>query len=245
MKSIVFVISLLSLSSLLISCTSTQYTPTTLTSQMAKPPVTEKKLENKNPTEKYGRFTVEISPDGIRKIYGGKFKPPEAMPYPSKFHHAIFINYQTKELTYYRFDSLLGKHVPVVGYAVVTPSPESLPKSVVRGVVTKMDMAPDWYPSNNIRREMPHLPKGRIPYGHELNAMGEVKFHIFWEVKGWDLIRLHGTEGYSDHGRFWELETFGCTRLQNRAILELTEKLGIQAVKEKIEVVAHKKDDDL
>ncbi|MEZ4103712.1 MAG: hypothetical protein R3B60_00280 [Candidatus Paceibacterota bacterium] len=197
---------------------------------------TVKKTEN--PMEKYGRFTVELLPNGERKIYGGQFVPKEELSFWSNKKHVITVNYTTKELAYYRRG--LDGYEPVIGFAVVTPSPDTLPKDVVRGIVTKIDTMPTWCPTSNIRRVMAHLPLGCLPYGHPLNAMGEVKFEIKWDVKGWELHRIHGTEGYADNGRFWEIETFGCTRLQNRAIKNLVELLGPDVEPEDIEVIVYK-----
>lgn len=196
------------------------------------------KKESDNPKEKYGRFIVEHEPNGKKGIHGGQFVPESDLPFWSNKVHVITINYATKELMYYKRG--FGGHEPVIGYAVVTPSPDTLPKDVVRGIVTKIDTAPTWCPTPNIRRVMTHLPAGCLSYGHPLNAMGEVKFEIKWEVPGWEFIRLHGTEGYADDGRFWEVNTFGCTRLQNEAIVDLVELLGPNALKEGIEVIAYK-----
>jgi len=185
---------------------------------------------------KYGRFRVEMLPNGDRNIIGGHikdFKQGIKLPFVSDKPQVITINYLTKELILYSY----GK--PVVGYAVVTPSPDFLPQDVVRGIVKKIVLKPSWGPTPNIRKKHPYLPAGIIPYGHEYNWMGEVKFEIDWGLKGWEYIRIHGTEGYAEDGRFWELETFGCTRLQNDAILNLVKLLGPNAEKE-IEVIAHK-----
>lgn len=187
---------------------------------------------------KYGRFTVSTTPDGQHVIYGGVFKPPLSMPHRSKFQHVIFINYVTKELTYYRKIEEWGFYEPVVGYAVVTPPPAELPREVVRGRVTRIDLAPTWCPTANIRREYPDLPKGCLPFGHPKNAMGAVKFEITWPYKNWQLNRIHGAEGYP-RGSFWAEKTFGCTRLQNDAIKDLVSEMGgPAAVKEGVEVIA-------
>ena len=73
--------------------------------------------------------------------------------------------------------------------------------------------------------------------------MGAAKFEIAWQgVKGFETIRIHGAIGYSLDGAFWNEETLGCTRLQDRAILTLIDLLGPQAVKEGIEVILERGD---
>ncbi len=200
------------------------------------PKTTDKKVIVKKPksqVHKYGRFVVELGEDKTR-IIGGKFVPDEKPPLVSRYPHVIYINYTTKELLLYSYGE------PIIGYAVVTPDPNFLPIEVVRGVVTKIDRAPTWGPTANIRLKYPDLPPGIIPYGHPRNAMGEVKFEVAWNVSGWRYIRIHGTEGYADNGRFWELETFGCVRLQNKAIVNLSDLLESQYTAAKIEIVIFK-----
>ena len=204
-------------------------------------------LAQPQPTEtyRYGRFAVHVR-EGGQQIIGGEFIPLESLPKrvtPGN-QHAIFINYQTKELLYYRKDSA-GYFVPVIGYAVVTPDPSSLPQDEVRGQVTRIDMTPTWCPTENIRRAWPHLPAGCLPFGHSQNAMGAVKFEIAWNVRGWQYHRLHGTAGYP-RGSFWTEETFGCTRLVDQAILHLVQLLGgNSAVSSGIEVIVHRTPSDL
>ncbi len=184
---------------------------------------------------KYGRFTVLVSSKG-QEILGGVFNPEALLPMPTKSIHAIFINYDSKELSYYRLTD--NGYKPVIGYAAVTPSSKVLKNGEVRGRVIKIDMAPIWCPTENIRRTYPNLPSGCLSYGHPKNAMGDAKFEINWNIPNWDLVRLHGTEGYPK-GNFWETETFGCTRLHNDAIKNLVSLLGPKAVNEGIEIIVH------
>jgi hypothetical protein len=188
----------------------------------------------------YGNFTVKVTEAG-QQVVGGVFLPPASLPtaVTPGHRHVIYINYRSKELLYYRQDAV--DFVPVIGYAVVTPDVSSLPQDVVRGRVTRIDTAPTWCPTENIRRARPHLPAGCIPFGHSQNAMGAVKFEIAWqEVRDWEYNRLHGTSGYP-RGSFWEEETFGCTRLVDDAILKLVESLGgPNTVREGIEVIVHR-----
>jgi hypothetical protein len=189
-----------------------------------------------NPTYRYGRFTVEVK-DGQQTVVGGVFMPPKIMPLSSRAEHVIFIDYTSKELMYYS----LGEkgYEPVIGYSVLSPDADALPKAVVRGRVTKIDENPSWCPTKNARNLYKNLPRGCLPPGHALNAMGKVKFIIDWEVPNFAEIRLHGSNGYPK-GEFWKIETLGCTSLENTAILELVRLLGKNAVKESIEVVLMK-----
>lgn len=177
---------------------------------------------------RYGRFEVKKNADGYQ-IVGGKFTPTELpVDLPVTAPVLIFVNATTKELTMFRYNYLVGLFEGIAGYAVVTPDPDSLPKDTVVGEVTKIDTKPSWCPTPNILKHpsYQHLyGRGCLPYSDPENAMGAVKFEINWNIPNWQAVRLHGTHGYADNGKFWEVETFGCTRLQNEAILELVEKI--------------------
>ena len=184
---------------------------------------------------RHGRFIVEVG-DNEHVIEGGVFTPA-AMSVKSTAAHVLVSNYSTKELSYYR-RTKTGSYEPVIGYAVVTPRPEELPSTQVRGKVTRIDLKPTWCPGKEARKKYPKLPAGCLPFGHVDNMMGAAKFEIKWQgVRGWDAIRIHGASGYSGTGAFWDDETLGCTRLQNDAILALVDFLGREAVKEGIEVI--------
>jgi hypothetical protein len=174
-----------------------------------------------------------VTKDGKQTIVGGVFMPPKVLAVSSKKKHAIVINYTSKELMYYT----LGEqgYEPVIGYAVVTPGPEELAETMLRGMVRAIDTKPTWCPTQSARKLYPDLPKGCLAYGHTMNAMGAVKYIIDWELPKMELIRLHGSDGYP--ANFGEVPTLGCTRLENVAILELTRLLGKDAVKEGIEVI--------
>lgn len=189
-------------------------------------PIPEVKPE---PPLRYGRFEVKKNVAGGYQVVGGKFTPTEPpVDLPVTAPVMIFVNATTKELTAFRYNYLVGLFEGIAGYAVVTPDHKSLPKNVVVGEVTKIDTKPSWCPTANILRHKNyrHLQgRGCLPFGDPDNAMGAVKFEINWNVPNWQAVRLHGTYGYADDGKFWEIETFGCTRLQDEAILELTEKI--------------------
>lgn len=186
----------------------------------------------------YGRFKIEKHSDGRTTIVGGKFEPrnikekffnQEAF---SNTEHVILVNYTDKTLEYYK------KGKPISGYAVVTPDASYLPvgKNEVLGRVRQIIKDPSWCPTANIRKKYPDLPKGCIPPRHLENAMGAFKFMISWrEVRGWEAVRLHGANGYPQN--FLDEETSGCVRLQDKAITELVNKLGNDAVKEGISIV--------
>lgn len=233
------VIFLLTGTFLVVGCSTFQFTSVELQKlppKIVMPVSKEVEIKKSNiPTYKHGRFTVEVYPEKDI-IYGTPFVPEEVIPLKANLKHAIFINYQTKELRYYRLTE--SGYIPIIGYAVMTPSADSI-NGVVRGRVFNIDMAPTWYPTENIRRAFPYLPGGLIPFGHPQNAMGEVKFQINWQgVKGWEAMHLHGTNGYSE-GNFWDEKTFGCTRLKNDEIKNLVTLLGPNAVNEGIEIIAY------
>lgn len=185
---------------------------------------------------RYGRFTVEVGQNGQR-ILGGQFAPPAAMPVASSARHAILVNYTTKELLYYRGGAA------TLGFAVVTPDASYLPRQIVRGRVSGIEMRPSWGPTDNIRRAYAAqgrpLPAGDLPYGHPQNPMGDAKFLIGWDVGGWDYVRLHGSDGYPA-GNFWNAETFGCVNLLNPAMSQLLVAMGGNAIREGIEVVVYR-----
>ena len=182
----------------------------------------------------YGRFTVVVTTEG-QVVEGGVFVPSPSLPLEAMAAHTIFINYTTKELTYYHRTSS-GAYEPVIGYAVVTPLPNTLPQEVVRGRVRHIDLTPTWCPTPSIRKKYPEYSKSCYEFGHPKNAMGVAKFLIAWDTKGFDIVRLHGTGGYP-RGNFWDEETSGCTRLEDSAMLRLIELLGPNAAAEGIEVV--------
>jgi len=192
----------------------------------------------------YGRFKVTVLENGSQVILGGVFVPSPVPPQELMGRHTIFINYLTKELTYYR-QTPQGIS-PVVGYAVVTPAAATLPQAIVVGQVTHIDTKPRWCPTPNIRKKYPDLPRGCLPFGHKDNAMGAAKFMIDWQLPkalkaSWSTIRLHGASGYPS-GSFWGEETFGCTRLEDDALKSLIKDLGPQAVREGIAIVLLKGD---
>lgn len=193
---------------------------------------------NRNEVMQYGRFKVVQNNNGEQQILGGRFTPSLLLPLMATSLHVIFIDYTTKELSYYQKNGM-GGYSPIIGFAVVTPAADSLRFEVVRGRVTKIDTAPVWCPMHGARTKYPGLPPGCLPFGHPQNAMGAAKFEIAWaNIRGFEAIRLHGTNGYS--GNFWEEETLGCTRLHNDAIKELITILGPQAVWEGIEVILYR-----
>jgi hypothetical protein len=221
-------------------------TPGVVATQAPTPDTTETTTEvlvrAPGTTYSYGRFKVLVAKDGSQQIEGGVFVPNAQPPLLLSRPHTIFVNYTTKELSYYRQTPQGVK--AVVGYAVVTPVPTSLPSVVVEGVVTQIDTAPWWCPTPNIRKKYPDLPKGCLPPGHKENAMGIAKFIIDWQLPKalkaeWSTIRLHGATGYPP-GDFWGEETFGCTRLVDSALKSLIKNLGPEAVREGIKIVVMK-----
>ncbi len=186
----------------------------------------------------YGRFTV-VDKGSYQEVEGGRFgsdNMPKNPPHQATAKHAIFVNYSTKELLYYRLTD--GGYESVIGYVVMTPFPHTLPKDVVRGRVTRIVEKPTWCPKEGgtVRQAHPNLPKGCLPYGHPDNAMGDWRFDIRWDARGWELNKLHGVSVYAE-GAFWTEKTHGCIRLMNEAISHLITLLGPHAVTEGIEIV--------
>ncbi len=182
-------------------------------------------------------------------IYGGVFTPPPVPPKaPSAKlkqtgnapRHFILINYQSKELMYYRKDLVNNRYQPIVGYAVVTPAPSEIRRfgrEEIRGEVTRIVYHPKWcvVPGGDIQRDDPSL-RGCYEWGHPSNPMGDWKFDIDWEIRGIEYSRIHGTAGYPRDIR--RSDTYGCTSFDNGAIAELVRKLGGDlAVEEGIEVI--------
>ncbi len=198
--------------------------------------VTTEEISQSNQYQ-YGRFTVRVANDGSQKVEGGIFTPPATMPIEALKVHIIFINYTTKELSYYKRTNA-GMYEPVIGYAVMTPHADVLPKKVVRGKVLRIVEKPTWCPKvgGTVRQANPDLP-GCMPHGHPLNAMGDWRFDMAWDSPGWELNKLHGVNGYAS-GEFWTEKTHGCTRLTNEEIKNLITLLGPNAIKEGIEIVA-------
>jgi len=200
-------------------------------------------------TYDHGRFTVEVLKSGGQRVVGGEFTPPTFMPQaPSAVlkrtgrapRHVVFINYVSKEMQYYlRVES--GGYRPVIGYAVVTPEAEFLPRQIVRGEVERIVEKPTWCPKvgGQVRRAFPNLPPGCLPHNHPQNPMGDWRFDVAWDVPGWQLVRFHGTRGYPE-GKFWDEETFGCVRLLNEPLAAFVATLGPSAVEEGIEIVLHR-----
>ncbi len=232
---------------LLAGCSTVRFTsiktPTTRAAESTPPTWTSEgvaKTPEAVAVHKYGNFTVKVSPDGSQVIEGGMFVPSPTMPTSSSKEHAIVINYTTKELSYYRRTSE-GAYEPVVGYAVITPDQSVLPHNEVRGMVRRIDRSPSWCVTPQIRDAL--RKKGVsvevkcYPHGHPQNAMGNTKFEILWNVSGFAHVRLHETSGYA-LGNFWEDTTLGCTRLQNDAMQKLIELLGLNAVREGVEIIA-------
>lgn len=189
----------------------------------------------------YGRFTVRVEGDMQVVEHSPMLtsEMPIVLPYPTTQAHAIFVNYTTKELMYYR-RTADGIYEPVIGYAVMTPFPSVLPREVVRGKVERIVHKPTWCPKpgGTVVRERPELGgKGCFPHGHPLNAMGDWRFDMAWDAPGWELNKLHGVDGYAP-GAFWTENTHGCIRLTNPEIAHLIDLLGPNAIREGIEIIS-------
>jgi hypothetical protein len=206
-------------------------------------PVTPPVLASGVKSFTYGRFTVRVEGD-IQVVEHSpmlKKEMPTVLPHLASQAHAIFVNYTTKELMYYK-RTADGTYDPIIGYAVMTPFSSVLPKEVVRGKVQSIVHKPTWCPKRGgtVVKERPELTgQGCFPHGHPLNAMGDWRFDIVWDTPGWELNKLHGVGGYAP-GAFWTEKTHGCIRLTNPEIAHLIELLGPNAIKEGIEIIVFK-----
>jgi hypothetical protein len=186
--------------------------------------INEQERTPENTAQPTEHFTVSGN-----TLYGGTFTPADT---PVSEHHAarhrIVVSFSEKTLRYFRRNGSTWKGV--LGYAVITPKPHELPRETVVGHLRAIDKTPQWCPTENIRRVMPNLPPGCLPYKHPDNPMGTAKFIIDWPVPGWQYVRLHGHESYPSD---WQsVETFGCVRLLDPAMQQLLTQLGSSAVSE-------------
>ncbi len=130
----------------------------------------------------------------------------------------IQISFSEKKLVVFQEGKLI-KEFPI---AVPKGNYYSLP---LKGRVVKIIENPWWYPTPNIQKEyfkkkkifLPHA----IPPGDPRNAMGKVKFLLYFENFSRP-IRIHGTNDPNSIGR---KVTHGCIRLRNEDALELKDLL--------------------
>lgn len=188
-------------------------------------------------TYRHGRFQVIVSDfHHTQKVIGGKFTPRDhTLLYPIGVSHLITVDYSSKELVLYgRAGVMNGEpaYKPVIGFAVVTPSSDFLPRDIVSGKVIGIVQKPTWCPVQGgaIRRDNPTLPSC-IPYGDPRNPMGNVRFDIAWNYDGWDAVKFHDTEEYP-RGAFWDTSTYGCVSILTTGMQELLRHLGSNALKE-------------
>jgi hypothetical protein len=185
---------------------------------------------------RHGRFTVRRDPDGGQTIEGFAFLPPDeplidyrarSLASERQPHHLILVDFYSKELHYYVWDEVHMRWQPNLGFAILSPYHRSLPREVVVGQVTRIDLEPEWYPPESIRRDYRAAGRplpARLPPGHPDNLMGAAKFIINWGGVLPATVRLHGAVGYPATP-LHEVETYGCVSLLDMAILQLINRI--------------------
>ncbi|MBY0309667.1 hypothetical protein K2Q16_00770 [Patescibacteria group bacterium] len=182
---------------------------------------------------RYGRFTVRREADGGQVIEGGVFTPPEAPPLWAveqlrnrPVRNLILVDFIKKELHLYQRAG--ADWVATIGYAVVAPQANSLPRDVVEGNLSRIDLAPVWGVPASIRRDYAAagqpLP-AQVPFGDPRNMLGAARLEVAWNTPNWNLVRLHGARGYPAEP-LGEVDTYGCVSLLDESLLGLINQIG-------------------
>ena len=169
-------------------------------------------------------------------IYGWQDLKPNDVPVISPRRRPMFVitaSFEDKILEVHQLDTS-GEYFPRGIWPVVTPYPEELP-GTIDGTVYRIETEPNWHPSANLRRKyenyrqehpeenLPPLPAGMVPYGHDGNPMGERKVRANWRGRYPASAVLHGTTGYPIE--LCGAETAGCVRLHNDWIVALVDNI--------------------
>lgn len=91
------------------------------------------------------------------------------------------------------------------------------------GKITKIEIDPWWYPTNDSRKEFAKrgISLGSsISPGDPLNYMGKFKIYLSHETSKGSVYRIHGTPQSEDH-KIGQRVTSGCIRMHNDEGLEL------------------------
>lgn len=115
-------------------------------------------------------------------------------------------------------------------------------KGIVRpkgiGIITKIELDPWWYPTDETKRYLKDTKNldipNAVPPRHKLNFMGTFKMHLSHKTSKGDVYRIHGN---NDEKQIGKRVTGGCVRMYNNEGEELSIKF-IQAIQQrkKIEV---------
>jgi len=177
------------------------------------------------------RFTLEWGSEGQLRVIGGVFMPEPTPPRLAFQQTLLSVDFTTKELMLHGNDDK-GVMQPRMGLAVVTPRPETLPRTEVRGLLRRIDRRPTWCPPQSALTKYPALRSELVrsggscfPFGHQYNAMGAVKLVVDWRGvdESWEARHLHGTAGFPRD--FLNAETLGCVRIIDSHILVLADLL--------------------
>lgn len=102
-----------------------------------------------------------------------------------------------------------------------------------RGIVTKIELNPWWYPTKKTIKEFAKrgiiLPES-VPPGHPLNFMGSFKIHLSHSVPGKGAIyRIHGSRK-QDENKIGQRVSGGCVRMYNSDGEEMIKLISVGTV---------------
>jgi len=131
----------------------------------------------------------------------------------------ITVDYSTGQL--YHLYTLNGED-RTDRYQVVLPKTHvqrtmGLTRPVI-GTLTQADYKPTWWPTANMRRNDPSLPKA-VRYGQSRHPIGIYRLRIAWQNPRnpafWEAVRIHGNAQTSDLNG---AESAGCVRMIDQDI---------------------------
>ena len=115
-------------------------------------------------------------------------------------------------------------------YRVATVKKTEKKYPVGKGVVTKIEFNPAWYPTPRTRGEFAKkniFLAEKIPAGHKFNYMGSFKIHLSHSVPGkGEVFRIHGTRK-EDESKIGTRASGGCIRMFNAEGESLARKISI------------------
>lgn len=83
----------------------------------------------------------------------------------------------------------------------------------IHGTFTRADYKPTWWPTENMRRKDPSLPRA-VHYGEARHPIGIYRLRIAWQnpvnPRFWDAVRIHGGARADD---LYEGKSSGCFRM--------------------------------
>ena len=150
----------------------------------------------------------------------------------------ITVDYSTGQL--YHLYSLNGESRTNT-YQIVLPKAhvqrEMNLKRPVLGTFTQADYKPAWWPTENMRRKNPALPR-EVRYGQRGHPIGIYRLRIAWHNPSdpdfWAPVRIHGGAKTADLN---EAESAGCVRMLDPDIVQMVN--NISAAQQQGESVVH------